>query len=38
MIKAVGDRPLLWSTLGQSLMRHGEWQEASIAFRAAGYC
>ncbi len=23
------------STLGQSLMRHGEWQEASIAFRAA---
>ena len=34
-IKAVGDRPLLWSTLGQSLMRHGEWQEASIAFRAA---
>lgn len=21
--------------LGQSLMRHGEWQEASIAFRAA---
>ncbi|HAT1692516.1 TPA: protoheme IX biogenesis protein HemY, partial [Raoultella planticola] len=34
-IKSVGDRPLLWSTLGQSLMRHGEWQEASIAFRAA---
>ena len=34
-IKTVGDRPLLWSTLGQSLMRHGEWQEASIAFRAA---
>lgn len=34
-IKAVGDRPLLWSTPGQSLMRHGEWQEASIAFRAA---
>lgn len=34
-IKSVGDRPLLWSTLGQSLMRHDEWQEASIAFRAA---
>ena len=34
-IKAVGDRPLLWSTLGQSLMKHGEWQEASLAFRAA---
>ncbi len=25
-IKNVGDRPLLWSTLGQSLMKHGEWQ------------
>lgn len=23
-IKTVGDRPLLWSTLGQSLMKHGE--------------
>lgn len=34
-IKAVGDRPLLWSTLGQSLMKHGEWKEASFAFRAA---
>lgn len=34
-IKNQGDRPLLWSTLGQSLMRHGEWQEASLAFRAA---
>lgn len=34
-IKTVGDRPLLWSTLGQSLMKHGEWQEASLAFRAA---
>ena len=34
-IKNVGDRPLLWSTLGQSLMKHGEWQEASLAFRAA---
>ncbi|EHC29987.1 HemY, partial [Salmonella enterica subsp. enterica serovar Gaminara str. A4-567] len=30
-----GDRPLLWSTLGQSLMKHGEWQEATLAFRAA---
>ena len=29
-IKTVGDRPLLWSTLGQSLMKHGEWQEASL--------
>ncbi len=34
-IKTVGDRPLLWSTLGQSLMKHGEWQEATTAFRAA---
>ncbi|XTZ38428.1 protoheme IX biogenesis protein HemY [Salmonella enterica] len=34
-IKIQGDRPLLWSTLGQSLMKHGEWQEASLAFRAA---
>lgn len=34
-IKTVGDRPLLWSTLGQSLMKHGEWQEATLAFRAA---
>lgn len=34
-IKTQGDRPLLWSTLGQSLMKHGEWQEASLAFRAA---
>ncbi|MCS2151127.1 protoheme IX biogenesis protein HemY [Scandinavium goeteborgense] len=34
-IKSVGDRPMLWSTLGQSLMKHGEWQEATIAFRAA---
>ncbi|SUX88210.1 putative protoheme IX biogenesis protein [Citrobacter koseri] len=34
-IKTVGDRPLLWSTLGQSLMKHGEWQEATFAFRAA---
>lgn len=34
-IKSQGDRPILWSTLGQLLMKHGEWQEASIAFRAA---
>lgn len=34
-IKTQGDRPLLWSTLGQSLMKHGEWKEASLAFRAA---
>lgn len=34
-IKTAGDRPLLWSTLGQCLMNHGEWQEASVAFRAA---
>lgn len=34
-IKTHGDRPLLWSTLGQLLMQHGEWQEASLAFRAA---
>lgn len=34
-IKTQGDRPLLWSSLGQSLMKHGEWQEATLAFRAA---
>lgn len=34
-IKHQGDRPLLWSTLGQSLLKRGEWQEASLAFRAA---
>ncbi|QWR80338.1 protoheme IX biogenesis protein HemY [Cronobacter sakazakii] len=34
-IKTYGDRPLLWSTLGQLLMSHGEWKEASLAFRAA---
>jgi HemY protein len=34
-IKTHGDRPLLWSTLGQMLMKHGEWKEASLAFRAA---
>ncbi|WP_226573998.1 protoheme IX biogenesis protein HemY [Mangrovibacter yixingensis] len=34
-IKLQGDRPLLWRTLGQRLMQHAEWQEASLAFRAA---
>ncbi|MGK4785542.1 protoheme IX biogenesis protein HemY, partial [Salmonella enterica] len=33
--KTVGDRPLLWRTLGQTLMKHGECQEATLAFRAA---
>ncbi len=32
-IKNVGDRPLLWSTLGQSLMKHGEWQEAFVGIQ-----
>lgn len=35
LIKNLGDRPLLWSTLGQMLMKHAEWREASFAFRAA---
>lgn len=35
LIKTHGDRPLLWSTLGQMLMKHAEWREASFAFRAA---
>ncbi|KAA8996441.1 protoheme IX biogenesis protein HemY [Affinibrenneria salicis] len=34
-IKQHGDTPLLNSTLGQLLMKHGEWQQASEAFRAA---
>lgn len=34
-IKARGDRPILYSTLGQLLMKHGEWQQASEAFREA---
>lgn len=34
-IKRQGDIPLLWSTLGQMLMKHAEWREASLAFRAA---
>ncbi|RPH26461.1 protoheme IX biogenesis protein HemY [Buttiauxella warmboldiae] len=34
-IKTQGDRPLLYSTLGQLLMKHGEWQQACDALRAA---
>ncbi|NIF60887.1 protoheme IX biogenesis protein HemY [Enterobacter sp. Ap-916] len=34
-IKTQGDRPLLQSTLGQLLMKHGEWQQACDAFREA---
>ena len=34
-LKAEEHNPLLWSTLGQLLMKHGEWQEATVAFRAA---
>lgn len=34
-IKTQGDRPLLYSTLGQLLMKRGEWQQASEAFREA---
>lgn len=34
-IKLQGERPLLWSVLGQCLMKHAEWQEASLAFRSA---
>lgn len=34
-IKTQGDRPILYSTLGQLLMKHGEWQQASDAFREA---
>lgn len=34
-IKQHGATPLLNSTLGQLLMKHGEWQRASDAFRAA---
>jgi HemY protein len=34
-IKMQGDRPLLYSTLGQLLMKHGEWQQACEAFREA---
>lgn len=34
-IKQHGATPLLNSTLGQLLMKHGEWEQASEAFRAA---
>lgn len=34
-IKQHGATPLLYSTLGQLLMSHGEWQQASDAFRTA---
>lgn len=34
-IKRYGERPLLWSTLGQLLLKRGEWQQACVAFRAA---
>ncbi|MCT4713813.1 protoheme IX biogenesis protein HemY [Enterobacteriaceae bacterium H18W14] len=34
-IKTQGDRPLLYSTLGQLLMKRGEWRQASEAFREA---
>ncbi|WON77104.1 protoheme IX biogenesis protein HemY [Serratia sp. UGAL515B_01] len=34
-IKQHGTTPLLKSTLGQLLMKHGEWQQASDAFREA---
>lgn len=35
LIKQNGTTPLLSSTLGQLLMKHGEWQQASEAFREA---
>jgi len=34
-IKQHGATPLLHSTLGQLLMKHGEWEKASDAFREA---
>jgi len=34
-IKQHGATPLLHSTLGQMLMRHGEWQQAAEAFQQA---
>lgn len=34
-IKQHGATPLLHSTLGQLLLKHGEWEQASEAFRAA---
>jgi HemY protein len=35
LIKQNGTTPLLSSTMGQLLMKHGEWQQASEAFREA---
>ncbi|WJY15356.1 protoheme IX biogenesis protein HemY [Pectobacteriaceae bacterium CE90] len=35
LLKQHGATPLLHSTLGQLLMKHGEWQQAVDAFRAA---
>ncbi|MFZ4834896.1 protoheme IX biogenesis protein HemY [Rouxiella sp. Mn2063] len=35
IIKQQGDVPLLNSTLGQLLMKHGEWLQAAEAFRSA---
>jgi len=35
LIKQNGTTPLLSSTLGQLLMKHGEWMQASEAFREA---
>lgn len=34
-IKQHGATPLLYSTLGQLLMQHGEWEQSSEAFKAA---
>lgn len=34
-LKQQGDNALLYSTLGQLLMKQGEWQQASDAFQAA---
>lgn len=35
LIKQHADVPLLHSTLGQLLMKHGEWEQAAEAFQAA---
>ncbi|WP_146742918.1 tetratricopeptide repeat protein, partial [Lonsdalea populi] len=35
LIKQHADVPLLHSTLGQLLMKHGEWEQAAKAFQAA---
>ncbi|MDT1785932.1 protoheme IX biogenesis protein HemY, partial [Salmonella enterica subsp. enterica serovar Oslo] len=34
-LKTVRHRPLVRTTLGQTLRKHAEWQEATLAFRAA---